>query len=166
MLCVSTVSYSVCFNGDYVGPITPKRGLRQGDPLSPYLFLFCVEGLSLSIREAATTGKIRGCKISTNAPAVTHLLFADDSFLFYNATSEETLEVKAILAKYEELSGQAINLQKSGIFFSANVRRDKQDEIKNILGVHNDLSTGHYLGLSSLIGRSKKAVFSFLKERL
>lgn len=72
---------------------------------------------------------------------MTHLLFADDSFLFYNATSEETLEVKAILAKYEELSGQAINLQKFGIFFSANVRRDKHDEIKNILGVHNDLST-------------------------
>lgn len=149
-----------------MGPINPKSGLHQGDPLSPYLFLFCVEGLSLSISKAAGMDRIHGCKISSSAPAVTYLLFADDSFLFYKATSEETLEIKTILARYEVLSGQAINLQKSGIFFSANVRRDKQQEIKDMLGVHNDLSTGHYLGLPSLIGRSKKAVFGFLKERL
>lgn len=166
MLCVSTVSYSICFNGDKVGPINPKRGLRQGDPLSLYLFLFYVEGLSLSINKAADMDRIHGCKISNSAPAITHLLFADDSFLFYKATSEETMEINTVLNRYEALSGQAINLQKSGIFFSANVRRDKQQEIKDMLGVHNDLSTGHYLGLPSLIGRSKKAVFGFLKERL
>lgn len=126
MLCVSKVSYSVCFNGDQVGPIVPKRGLRQGDPLSPYLFLFCVEGLSISLKEATDAQRIRGCKICVNASAVTHLLFADDSFLYYNTTTEEILEIKSILARYEELPGQAINLQKSGIYFSANVRRDKQ----------------------------------------
>lgn len=68
--------------------------------------------------------------------------------------------MKEVLKKYERLSGQAVNMQKSGIFFSANVRRDKQQEIKNLLGVQNDLSTGHYLGLPSLVGRSKKAVLA------
>lgn len=57
------------------------------------------------------------------------------------------MEIKTILKKYDELSGQAINLQKSRIFFSSNVRRDKQQEIKDILGVQNDLSNGQYLGL-------------------
>lgn len=165
-LCVTTVSYSINFNGSQIGPINPARGLRQGDPLSPYLFLFCVEGLSRMLKNAADEGRIKGCKICLQAPAVTHLLFADDSFLFCKATVEEVTEVKSILQRYELYSGQAINLQKSGIYFSSNVRLDKQEALKNLVGVYSDLSTGKYLGLPSLIGRSKKMVFNFLKDRL
>lgn len=71
-----------------------------------------------------------------------------------------------MLHSYEIVSGQAINFQKSAIFFSSNVRRDKQDEIKSLLGVSNDLSNSNYLGLPSLIGRSKKSVFKYLKDRV
>lgn len=116
MLCVITVSYSVCFNGSQVWPIFPWLGLRQGDHLSPYLFLFCVEGLSYSINEAAVNGKIHGCQVSSNAPSTTHLLFVDDIFLFFKATRDETMKIKKILKKYESLSGQSINFYKSGIF--------------------------------------------------
>ncbi|KAL8158345.1 hypothetical protein AgCh_002874 [Apium graveolens] len=166
MLCVTTVSYSINFNGAQIGPITPRRGLRQGDPLSPYLFLFCVEGLSRLIKDASARSKIHGCQITLQAPAITHLLFADDNFLFCRADIEEVKEIREVLQRYETSSGQAINFQKSGIFFSSNVRMDKQNEIKDLLGVRNDLSTGHYLGLPSLIGRSKKVVFNYLKERI
>lgn len=138
MLCVTTVSYSVNFNGTQVGPVTPRRGLRQGDPLSPYLFLFCVEGLPCSIKRLADEGRINGCRIHMQAPSITHLLFANDSFLFCKANMEEAQEIKRILQIYEAQSGQAINLQKSGIYFSSNVRLDKQTEIKGLLGVHND----------------------------
>lgn len=71
-----------------------------------------------------------------------------------------------MLNAYENASGQAVNFQKSGIFFSAIVRLDKQVELSNILGVFNDLITGRYLGLPSLIGRSKKIVFNFIKDRV
>ena len=60
--------------------------------------------------------------------------------------------VKELLNLYEKQSGQAVNFQKSAVFFSSNVRRDKQNEITNILGVNNDLRESKYLGLPSLIG--------------
>lgn len=166
LLCVTTVEYKVCMNGTLVGPIAPGRGLRQGDPLSPYLFLLCVEGLSHKLMEAAANNEIHGCKINSHAPAVTHLLFADDSFLFFKANVEEAKAIKRLLDSYERLSGQAVNYQKSGIFFSANVRRDKQQAIMEELVVSKDLRESNYLGLPSLVGKSKKKVFNFLKERL
>lgn len=66
-----------------------------------------------------------------------------------------------ILKSYENYSGQAVNFQKSTIFFSSNVRTDKQEEIKHTLGVFSDIENSRYLGLPSLIGRSKKLVFRF-----
>lgn len=92
------------------------------------------------------------------------MLFADDSFLFFKVSTEEATKVKALLNEYELLSGQAVNFQKSGVFFSANVRH-KQQELADVLGVYNDLRDGKYLGLPSLIGRSKNNVFNFLKDR-
>lgn len=74
MLCVTTVSYSVFFNGVTVGPILPKRGLRQGDPLSPNLL--CVEGMSNSLNNVTANGSIQGCKISSSASEVTRLLLS------------------------------------------------------------------------------------------
>lgn len=165
MLCVSTVSYSISFQGSSIGPIIPSRGLRQGDPLSPYLFLLCVEGLFELLKSAAASGQIKGCRICTSAPSVTHLLFVDDSFLFFKANDTEARAVKSLLNSYETCSGQAVNYQKSAIFFSSNVIMDKQREIKQVLGVHKDIGDSKYLGLPSLIGRSKKTVFRYLKRQ-
>lgn len=156
MLCVKMVNYNFCFNGSLIGPVIPKRGLRQENPLSPYLFLLCVEDLSNALDDAASNGSIHGCQVATMAPTITHLLFADDSFLFFQASTDEALCVKQLLVSYERSSGQSVNFQKSGVFFSANVRRDKQQEISYILEVHNDIVSSKYLGLPSLVGRSKK----------
>lgn len=166
MMCVTTVSYEFCFNGSSIGPIVPMRGLRQGDPLSPYLFLICVEGLSRSLNNAAAAGIIHGAQISQSAPIITHILFADDSFLFFKANISETLAIRSLLKEYEKLSGQSINFQKSGVFYSANVSRAKRAELSNMLGVSSDLSQGKYLGLPSLVGRSKNRVFDFVKEKV
>lgn len=84
--------------------------------------------------------------------------------MFFKTTSLESQSIKEVLNTYEAFSGQAVNYQKFVVFFSANVRRDKQSEIKQILGVFNDIGDSKYLGLPSLIGRSKKAVFRYLKD--
>lgn len=153
LLCVKTVSYNFCVNGAKVGPV------------SPYLFLICMEGLSNALDKAFDQGRLHGCQISLSVPIISHLLFVDDNFLFFRGTNIEAQAVKSILMAYERSSGQSINYQKSGIYFSANIRRDKQMEITNILGVHNDISNTHNLGLPYLVGRSKKLVFGYLKER-
>lgn len=165
LLCVRTVSYQFCLNGSIVGPVIPKRGLRQGDPLSPYLFLLCVEGISNDLDNAVLNGTIHGCQIAPSAPSISHLLFADDSFLFFRGTTMEAHAIKSILINYERCSGQSVNYQKSGIFFSANTRQQKRQELSNILGVHNSIEGSNYLGLPSLVGKSKTRVFGYLKER-
>lgn len=68
MICVKTVTYNFCFNDSQIGPVTPRKGLRQSDPLSPYLFLLYVEGLSNALDTAAANGEIHGCKIAATTP--------------------------------------------------------------------------------------------------
>ena len=89
MLCVKTVSYSILVNGEPKGMIKPTRGIRQGDPLSPFLFLFCTEGLNGLITKAGEKGDIKGYALCRNSPRLTHLFFADDSLLFCRATIQE-----------------------------------------------------------------------------
>ncbi|XP_050285288.1 uncharacterized protein LOC126724903 [Quercus robur] len=72
----------VIINGEAKGNIIPSRGIRQGDPLSPCLFLLCAEGLSTLIHEVARNQQINGIAICRGCPRITHLFFADDSLLF------------------------------------------------------------------------------------
>ena len=79
--CISTVSYSILVNGEPKGDIRPSRGLRQGDPLSPYLFLLCSEGLNRMLQKAAQNDQIRGFSLCKHGPKISHLFFTDDSLL-------------------------------------------------------------------------------------
>lgn len=83
MRCVQTVSYSFILNGDPKGKIIPSRGLRQGDSISPYLFLICAEVLSRLISTAESQESLHGVKICKGAPSISHLFFADDSLIFF-----------------------------------------------------------------------------------
>jgi hypothetical protein len=166
IMCVETVDYSVLVNGEKVGPAIPGRGLRQGDPLSPYLFILCAEGLSALISRAETTGDLTGTAIYRGAPRVTHLLFADDCFLFFKACDRQAQTMKNILSLYEAASGQSISLPKSEIYYSRNVSHALKQSITAIMGVQAVLGTGKYLGLPSIIGRNRTAVFAFVKDRV
>lgn len=104
MHCITTISYSI-INGSAHGCITPSRGLRQGDPLSPYLFLICAEASSSLIHYATRSKELNGISICRGCPYVTHLFFADDNLLFCKANSQECHILIEILRKYEAASG-------------------------------------------------------------
>ena len=77
--CITMVSYSILVNGEPKGDIRPLRGLRQGDPLSPYLFLLCSEGLNRMLQKAASNDTIRVFSLCKRGPKISHLFFADDT---------------------------------------------------------------------------------------
>lgn len=82
MRCVTNVRYAIKFNRKLSEPFCPSRGLRQGDPISPYLFLLCAEGLSSLMKKKEQQGYLRGVRNGSTSPPVSHLLFADDTIFF------------------------------------------------------------------------------------
>ena len=134
MLCVTSVSYSILVSEEPKGMIYPSRGIRQGDPLSLFLFLLCTEGLHGLISKATGQSEIRGYSLSRNSPRLTHLLFADDSLLFCRATTQECQKVLDILDTYGKCSGQQINRSKTTIFFSKSTSEKLIYHIKVALG--------------------------------
>lgn len=85
MSCVRTVSFSVSINGKVGDRFKLFRGIRQGDPLSPYLFLFVIEALSTGLTRACNESVIHGISLSPRSPTISHLFFADDSLFFLKA---------------------------------------------------------------------------------
>ena len=166
MECVTTLSFSILINGKPYGNISPSRGLRQGDPLSPYLFLLCVEGFTSLLTRAEMEGRITGVSICRRAPTISNLLFADDSLLFCQTAHREVEEITKILQVYAGASGQAINMDKSSIYFSSNTPKLQRAWVKSTLGVKEVEKFESYLGLPTLFGRAKNQTFSFLKDRV
>jgi hypothetical protein len=101
MKCVRSVSYRFKVNRNITGTLKPRRGLRQGDPISPYLFLLCAEGFSALLHDAEERKKIKGIKLARGAPSVNHLLFADDSLLLMEASTKSAAEINSILKKHQ-----------------------------------------------------------------
>ncbi|KAL8121460.1 hypothetical protein AgCh_018259 [Apium graveolens] len=158
--------YQIAHTGRLFGSITPARGIRQGDPLSSYLFLLCIEGFSALIHKYEIRGLIQGIKVAQKAPHISHILFADDCYFFCKASIESANQVMTMPQVFEQASGQKVNVDKSSVFFNRNTGSDLKQELCNKLHFNEANENISYLGIPSLITRSKSAVFGYVKEKL
>ena len=166
MQCISTVTYSFLINGLPRGKVVPSRGIRQGDPLSPYIFIMCSEVLSGLCNKAQEEGDFNGLQVARGCPRIFHLLFADDTMFFLHANKRNCKTLNDILRKYGEASGQSINVDKSSITFSNKAPADLKEMVKNELKIQKDGGMGKYLGLPEQFGRRKRDLYASIIDRI
>jgi hypothetical protein len=155
MICIRTVTYSILINGQPHGRIVPTRGIRQRDPLSPYFFILCAEGLSTMLRKAELDRRIMGLPITRGGTRISHLFFADNSLLFCRSSFVEWARTQKIVESYERASRQKLNREKTSIFFSKNTRTKAKEFICRLPELHLRLAMSNTLGYRLLLAKQK-----------
>ncbi|RVW48585.1 putative mitochondrial protein [Vitis vinifera] len=154
--CISTANFSILVNGVPAGYFSNSRGLRQGDPLSPYLFVLGMEVLSALLRRVVDGGFISGCSLRGREGMemnVSHLLFDDDTIIFCEARQDHLTYLSWILAWFEAVSGLKINLAKSEVILVGEV--EDIEELAVEIGCRVGALPTVYLGLP--LGANHKA---------
>ncbi|KAL9675464.1 hypothetical protein QQ045_003666 [Rhodiola kirilowii] len=146
--CYSSARLAVLINGSPSKEFAMKRGLRQGDPLSPFLFLVAAEGLSRILDKAVEEGVINGIDWMNNGDKLTHLQFADDTVLFYRADAMEFQNLRAILIAFEGCSGLKINFDKS-LCFGIGLKVEEVSEYAKVFRCPLGGFPMKYLGMQS-----------------
>jgi Reverse transcriptase (RNA-dependent DNA polymerase) len=147
MSCLSFSKITILINGKGGGFFKPTRGLRQGCPLSPYLFIISMEFLSKWIDRTLLEGKIKGIRVTPQAPTLTHSIYADDLIVFAQATVQEVAYLQDVLHSFGECSGLRINPSKSIIWFSKMCTARCKQQVLNQLQAQIAKDKEMYLGI-------------------
>lgn len=166
MKLITSVSYRYKVNGFLSSELIPERGLRQGDPISPYIFILAADALSHMIHRASEMGRFHGIHLAQGGPRLTHLFFADDSLLFGKGTLENMYQLVSILNAYSKASGQRVNLSKSGLIGGRFMDSRLKSHLAAALNMQLWDNPGKYLGLPADWGRSKTSALHWIKERV
>ncbi len=164
--CISTVSFTLLLNGFKSSSFIPGWGLRQRDPLSPYLFILCSEVLSRIINREVDRGVIQGVKLGPGAPPIAKLFYADDVLLFCKAKIGEVNMLLNYVDKYCQWFGQSISVEKSGIFAFKGVPRQFLLQVNNQWGFKQLPNGVKYLGVPLFLSQNKSTNFAYVKEKL
>jgi hypothetical protein len=154
---ISTTTLSVIINGESTPSFHPQRGLRQGCPLSPYLFIIAVNELSICLQQHSDTHNIQGVTLGPNCPKIHSLLFADDLIICGQATQEEANKINSILQNFCNVSGQTPNLAKSSIMFSRNADNSSRVAVKSVFPVPDLTPNTIYLGHPLIFNHNDRA---------
>ena len=165
--CISIAKFSVLVNGVPTGFFSSTKGLRQGDPLSPYLFVMGMEVLSVLIRRAIEEGFLLGCRIRGRKGTemnISHLFVADDTFFFCEAKKEHLTHLSWTLFWFEVASGLRINLAKSEIILVGEV--EEVDVLAVELGCRVGSLPSSYLGLPLGAPNKSLSAWDGVEERV
>ena len=166
MRCVSTISTSILVNGEALDLIHPSKGIRQGDPLSPYLFIMCMDFLGQLIQEKCEAKRWQPVKASQSGPSFSHLFFVDDLVLFGKADGRDCAIIRDVLDEFCSMSGQLLSITKSIVYFSPNVDRDTRESLCDILGFASMASLGKYPGFPIKHPGTNTQEFNFILDRV
>lgn len=148
MSCITFVSFFVLINGSASPFFHAGRGLRQGYPLSPQLFLLVAEGLSRALTDAKNKDLIHGVQISLNLQ-ITHLLFVDDVLMFGSSSSREVDRLQEILSLFLKATGMEVNGNKSTLSSNLLGDEEKQEYSRDFPYPYHPLEDGlKYLGFN------------------
>ncbi|RVX03908.1 putative ribonuclease H protein [Vitis vinifera] len=165
--CIGTVNFSVLINGTSSGFFKSSRGLRQGDPLSPYLFVIVMEDLSCLLKRAKEGGFLSGWQLSGRGGGgveITHLLFADDTLVFCEPSTDQVSYLSWLLMWFEAMSGLKVNLDKSEIIAVGRV--ENVEEVALEFGCKVSRLPSTYLGLPLGARFKEVATWDGVEERL
>ncbi|XP_062100050.1 uncharacterized protein LOC133805919 [Humulus lupulus] len=166
MKCVTTSSFTLLLNGGKVGSITPTRGLRQGDPLSPTLFIIATDVIFCLLMRDERNKNLKGFKVIRHVTSISHLLFVDDIVLCGKATLKETKALMGCLDKFYTWSGEKISKLKLSVFFSNCVPQSTRMDLTDILQMPRVKNDCLHLGLPLLMSRSRSRDMSFILNRV
>ena len=145
MSCVTSTKISILFNGGALESFNPSRGLRQGDPISPHLFILCMEYLGHLIDKKCMEGVWIPLKASRDNIGISHLFFADDLILFVKVDKDSCKVISEVLDEFCDELGQKVNMEKSRIYFFPNVQVEIKSEICSRLGIQATTNIRNYL---------------------
>lgn len=170
MSCVSTSTTTLLFNGSKLDSFQPSRGIRHGDPTSPYLFLLCMEFLGAQITSKCDDKRWDKVRTSRSGPSFSHVFFADDLVLFAKEDYKNCEAIIDVLDNFCNLAGQKVNLNKSKILFSPNVTRRRKRNICKRLGMSTTNNLGKYLGFPIIhqgrVGNAYNFVVNKIQSKL
>lgn len=152
---ISTPTFSILVNGEVSSQFHPNRGIHQGCPLSPYLFVVAIN-LSISFQHELHNSNLAVVTLGPGCLPIHSLLFADDLMLCGRATKQEATTIKTPLNNFYNRWGQIPNLQKSAITFSKNAPTNVRNSIKNIFPVPDLSPSTIHLGHPLIFNHNDK----------
>lgn len=146
MKCISLAKMKIMWNGSLSEEFNMERGIRQGDSLSPYIFVLCMERLSHIINDSIESKHWRPIKVSRGGPQISHLFFADDLLLFVEASCNQMRVINDCLANFWKYSGAKVSVEKTRLFCSKNMNHMVKQDISSVSGFMLIGDLGKYLG--------------------